>query len=46
MKAERRAAFNNRSRITGPAHVPHCGCNALPWEHCAHTLANAGESIT
>lgn len=46
MKAERCAAFNNRTRITGPAHVPHCGCNALPWENCAHTLANAGESIT
>lgn len=28
--------------ITGPVHVPHCGCNALPWEHCAHTLAKDG----
>jgi hypothetical protein len=37
MKAERRAAFNNRARITGTKNVPHCGCNALPWEHCAHT---------
>jgi hypothetical protein len=39
MKAERRAAFNNRARITGPKHVLHCGCNVLPWEDCAHTLA-------
>jgi hypothetical protein len=24
--------------ITKPTKpVPHCGCNALPWEHCEHT---------
>ena len=22
---------------TGPAEVPHCGCNVLPWEDCVHT---------
>lgn len=25
--------------LTAPTHndVPHCGCNVLPWEDCAHT---------
>ena len=23
--------------ITGPAEVPHCGCNVLPWDDCEHT---------
>ena len=22
---------------TGPAEVPHCGCDVLPWEDCVHT---------
>ena len=22
---------------TGPAEAPHCGCDVLPWEDCAHT---------
>lgn len=22
---------------TGPAEVPHCGCDALPWDDCVHT---------
>ena len=24
---------------TGPAHVPHCGCDVLPWEPCVHSPA-------
>jgi len=24
---------------TGPKEVPHCGCDALPWEPCVHTPA-------
>ena len=27
---------------TGPAEVPHCGCDVLPWDDCAHTVP--GES--
>lgn len=22
---------------TGPADVPHCGCDVLPWDDCVHT---------
>lgn len=22
---------------TGPAEVPHCGCDELPWDDCVHT---------
>lgn len=22
---------------TGPAEVPHCGCDVLPWDDCVHT---------
>ncbi|MDB5958339.1 DUF5710 domain-containing protein [Ramlibacter sp.] len=28
---------------TGPKEVPHCGCDALPWESCVHTPAARAE---
>ncbi len=29
-------AKNSAPKAIGQA-VPHCGCNALPWEHCEHS---------
>ncbi len=26
-----------RGLTTGPAEVPHCGCDVLPWDDCVHT---------
>ena len=38
-KASRPAASAGGTR-TGPAQLaPHCGCDVLPWEPCAHTAA-------
>ena len=32
------APKTTKARLTGPVDaLPSCGCNALPWEHCAHT---------
>jgi len=27
------------------ASVPHCGCDALPWEDCVHTPASDGDAV-
>jgi Domain of unknown function (DUF5710) len=29
--------ISDRPVITGPASVPHCGCDVLPWEPCEHS---------
>ena len=31
-----------RPRFTGPAHIAHCGCDALPWDDCIHTILTTG----